>query len=569
MRTSRVRKGRQELNVNTKDTIAQIVKDALAGAAGEGIMAAAEAPPVKIEYPKEERFGDYATPFAMEAARVFRKSPFEIGTAIAKHIEKSSLVERVDVVKPGFINIFLSARYLCDVLQTVLAEKDSYGRNSRQAPRRINIEFVSANPTGPLNIVSARAAAIGDTLANLLEAAGDRVDREFYVNDFGNQVLLLGQSVLCRYREISGETVSFPVDGYHGAYVRDIAAHIRENFNAQVEALPSDDEKAGFMAVKAIEYNVSGQRHDLARFNVNFTTWFSERGLHESGAVAHTRDEMKARGLLYEEAGKTVFRSTDFGDDKDRVVVRDDGRPTYMLADIAYHRDKIARGYDLVIDIWGPDHHGYIARMAGAMKAFGYGEDAFRVLIAQQVNLVMEGELVKMSKRLGKFSTMSELLDEIGVDVARYFFIMRSIDSHLDFDLALAKKQSSENPVFYLQYAHARICSIFREAQKRDLGYEPSERDGAHYDNPEALALLKLLARFPEEIADAANACEPHRVTNYLLRLAQGYHRFYTEHRVLADDAVQRNSYMALCDGVRIVLKNGLGLLGVSAPERM
>jgi arginyl-tRNA synthetase len=565
----RARWNRQELNVNTKDTIAQIVRDALAGAAGEGIIGVGEAPPVKIDYPKEEKFGDYATPFAMEAARVFRKSPLDIGTAIAKHIKKSALVERVDVVKPGFINIFLSARYLCDVLKTVLDEKDAYGRNGKQFPRRINIEFVSANPTGPLNIVSARAAAIGDTLANLLEAAGDSVDREFYVNDFGNQVQLLGQSVLSRYKELAGETVTIPEEGYHGAYVKDIAIYIKENFSSQVDALPTDERKADFMAVMAIEYNVSGQRRDLARFNVNYTTWFSERGLHESGAVTRTREEMETRGLLYAEEGKTLFRSTDFGDDKDRVVVRDDGRPTYILADITYHRDKIARGYDLIIDIWGPDHHGYIARMAGAMKAFGYGEDAFRVLIAQQVNLVMEGELVKMSKRLGKFSTMSELLDEIGVDVARYFFIMRSIDSHLDFDLALAKKQSSENPVFYLQYAHARICSIFREAEKRGFSYEPSSMDGAQYDNPEALALLKLLARFPEEIADAANVCEPHRVTNYLLRLAQGYHKFYTEHHVLVDDATQRNSYMALCDGVRIVLKNGLGLLGVSAPERM
>ncbi|TAL30717.1 MAG: arginine--tRNA ligase [Spirochaetes bacterium] len=555
--------------MNTKDMIEGIVREALACAEKDGAISSGDTPPIKIEYPKEEKFGDYATPFAMEAARVFRRSPFEIGSVIARYMQGSDMLERVDVVKPGFINIFLSSAYLYGVLKTVLSARDDYGRNRKEKPRRVNIEFVSANPTGPLNIVSARAAAIGDTLANLLEAAGDNVEKEFYVNDFGNQVDLLGLSVLCRYRELAGETVNFPEDGYHGAYVKDIAAYIKDNLAQDVDRLSGEAQKIDFMARKAIELNVSGQKRDLARFNVNFDAWFSERSLHEAGEVPRTKEEMEARGLLYTEEGKCVFRSTDFGDDKDRVVVRDDGRPTYLLADITYHRDKIRRGYDLIIDIWGPDHHGYIARMAGAMKAFGYGEGSFKVLIAQQVNLVMEGELVKMSKRLGKFSTMSELLDEIGVDVARYFFVMRSTDSHLDFDLALAKKQSSENPVFYLQYAHARICSIFREAEKRGLGYAPESMEGDQLKNPEAVALLKLLARFPEEIADAANTCEPHRITNHLLRLAQGYHRFYTEHRVLADDPVQRNSFLALCDGVRIVLKNGLHLLGVTAPERM
>ena len=323
------------------------------------------------------------------------------------------------------------------------------------------------------------------------------------------------------------------------------------------------------MAGKAIEYNIEGQKRDLERFNVVFDNWFHEKGLHEAGDVERALEYLNDQKVIYESEGKKFFSSTDYGDDKDRVVVRDDGRPTYLLADITYHKNKVDRRYDLILDIWGPDHHGYIARLSGAMQCMGYGSDRFRVLIAQQVNLVMEGEIVKMSKRLGNFSTMAELIDEIGVDVARYFFVMRSMDSHLDFDLALAKKQSSENPVFYLQYAHARICSIFREAESRGITYKPSEADKDHLQNPEAVNLLKLLAKFPEEIHDAAVSFEPHRIANFLLRLAQGYHRFYTEHRVLSEEKGRTPAYLSLCDAVRIVLRNGLRLLGVSSPERM
>lgn len=552
-----------------KNEIVKLFENAIEEAAREGRIPDGQRPQVKIEYPKEERFGDYSSPFALEAARVFRRSPLEIGGIIASYMERSDMVERAEVAKPGFVNLFLSPEYLYRIMNAIVEERDSYGRNSKGSPRRVNIEFVSANPTGPLNIVSARAAAIGDTLAKLLEASGDEVDREFYVNDYGNQVELLGLSVLCRYRELLGQSVEFPENGYHGEYVKDIALYIKERFGSEIENIRGEDALIDFMAKKAIEYNLEGQRRDLQRFNVVYQKWFHERPLHESGKVEETLRWLESQGFVYDEDGKKVFRSTDFGDDKDRVLLRDDGRPTYLLADIAYHRDKIDRGYELIIDIWGPDHHGYIGRMAGAMKAMGYGGDRFCVLIAQQVNLVMGGEMVKMSKRLGTFSTMSELLDEIGTDAARYFFIMRSIESHLDFDLALAKRQSSENPVFYLQYAHARICSIFREAEKRNLPYDRRLSQISFLENPEATVLLKLLARFPEEVSDAASALEPHRITNYLLRLAQSYHRFYTEHRVLSDEAPRRSTYMTLCDAVRIVLKNGLGLLGVSAPERM
>ncbi len=551
-----------------KEELSLIIKGAIESAARDGLLALGSVQAVKVEYPKDDRFGDYSTPFALESARVLRKSPLEIGEILKKYIEQSPSIEKVDVVKPGFINIFISLDHLISNLKKIVRERDGYGKNSRENPRYVNIEFVSANPTGPMNIVSARAAAVGDTLANLMEANGDRVEREFYVNDYGNQVRLLGLSVLCRLKELRGEAVEFPEEGYRGEYVKDITKTIADKYSKELESFSGEEEMVEFLSRKAVEHNVAGQREDLELFNVHFDRWFSERTIHEKGEVRNALAFLEQRGAVFNEEGKKVFRSTDHGDDKDRVLVRDDGRPTYFLADIAYHKNKIDRGYDTIIDIWGPDHHGYIARLSGAVKSTGYKGD-FRVLIAQQVNLVREGEIVKMSKRLGKFSTMRELIDEIGVDVSRYFFVMRSMESHLDFDLVLAKRASSENPVFYLQYAHARICSIFREAEVRGIACASEDVRRDRFDNPESSALLKLLAKFPEEISDAAMTCEPHRIATYLMRLAQAYHRFYTEHRVLSDDAENTAAYLTLCDAVRIVLKNGLALMGVSAPERM
>lgn len=552
-----------------KDRIKEIIENSLKSALQDGKMDGGSFPPVKVEYPREEKFGDYSTPIALESARIIRRSPIDIGNILKDYIEESDLIEKIEVVKPGFINIFLSLEFLFHNMMTIIEQRGNYGKSKKEYSKRINIEFVSANPTGPLNIVSARAAAIGDTLANLLIASGDSVEREFYINDYGNQFYLLGKSVLLRYKELSGESVVFPEDGYHGEYIKDIAKYLKENYYEKIESYDNLDALIQFIAMKAVEFNVKGQRGDLERFNIKFDRWFSERTLHDDNKVEKTLRYLESIDVIYVEDGKKIFRSTDFGDDKDRVVVRDDGRATYFLADIAYHMDKIDRGYDLLIDIWGPDHHGYISRLAGAMKAVRFESDRFRVLIAQQVNLMMNGEVTRMSKRQGKFSTMSELIDEIGVDVARYFFIMRSMDSHLDFDLVIAKRQSSENPVFYLQYAHARICSIFREATKRGVEYLPSESRIDFLDYSRVIALLKYLAKFPEEVSDAAYNFEPHRMAVYLLKLAKLYHKFYTEHRILSDEVEKSITYLSLCDCVRIVLKNGLQLLGITAPERM
>lgn len=526
-------------------------------------------PEIKIEYPKEAKFGDYSTPFALESARLIKKSPMETGEILKKYIKYNDIVGDVDVVKPGFINIFISFKHLFSGIIKARKEDANFGKRVKATPLHYNIEFVSANPTGPLNVVSARAAAIGDTIANLLEANGDSADREFYVNDYGNQVNLLGLSVIERIKEIRGEDFSFPDDGYHGEYIKEIAAWINENHRSELDSIKNSSEAIEFAARKAIEHNVKSQKKDLEDFHVVFKKWFHESTLHKSGDVLKTFSLLESKNFIYEEDGKKVFKSTGFGDDKDRVVIRDDGRPTYLLADIAYHNNKLERGYDRVIDIWGPDHHGYIARLSGAVEALGYGKEKFKVLIAQQVNLIMEGEAVKMSKRLGNFSTMRELIDEVGVDVSRYFFIMRSMDSHLDFDLNLAKKSSSENPVFYLQYAHARICSIFREAEKRGIVYNPDTVSPELLNTPLAITLMKQIVKFPEEIADAAENFEPHRIASFLIKIAQSYHRFYTEQRILGDDIDTTQTYLVLSDTARIVIRNGLKILGVSAPEEM
>lgn len=556
--------------MNIKDKIYIIIKHSIEKAVADGRLPEAEYPEIKVEYPRESKFGDYSTPIALESAKLIKRSPMEIGEILKSYISgHKELIGEVELAKPGFINIFTSLEFLINNMIEVNHLKEKYGKQIKENPLKYNIEFVSANPTGPMNVVSARAAALGDTISNLIETNGDMVDREFYVNDFGNQVNLLGNSVLARIKEIKGENFIFPEEGYHGEYIKDIAKWIIDNHSSEFNNLKDDESKAAYAADKAVEFNVSGQRKDLEDFNVNFKTWFRESTLHRRGEVVKALERLEKNNHIYIEDGKKVFRSTQFGDDKDRVVVRDDGRPTYLMADIAYHYDKLERGYDQLIDIWGPDHHGYIARLSGAVQALSSKKNVFRVLISQQVNLIMEGETVKMSKRLGNFSTMRELIEEVGVDVSRFFFIMRSMDSHLDFDLALAKKNSSENPVFYLQYAHARICSIFKEAEKRGITLAAENADLETLNNNESVIILKLLAKYPEEISDAAATFEPHKISTFLLRLAQSYHRFYAEQRVLSDDEVKTQTNLALCNAVRITIKNGLHILGVSAPESM
>ena len=573
---------------------------------------------IPIEYARDEQFGDYACTVAMDKrvrescalARPEFKNPKVFASAIGEQLESCGLFERVEVAGPGFLNLTLAANVLSETLAEARLARDHYGESQVARPRRILFEFVSANPTGPLNVVSARAAALGDSCSNLLSAVGENVHREFYVNDFGNQVDLLGHSVLLRYFERcgvplkfaekdgdsyqypSGPGLPFPAGGYHGEYLMRAVDAIVQNRaedlpsaarleQARLDAASGDasdpyvqpgplSEVASTLGRAATDYFLDTQKADLARFRVEFDEFFRESTLHDSGAVMAASQKLK--DSVFEEAGRLLFRSTAFGDDKDRVIVREDGRPTYLLADIAYHESKISRGYTHIYNIWGPDHHGYIARLAGAMQALGFPADQFRVLIAQQVNLLDGGQQVRMSKRAGRVITMSELLDEIPTDVVRYFFVMRSFESHLDFDLSEARDTSEKNPYYYVAYAHARIRSIFSRASER--GLLPAEPESAVSKlelTPERRRLLWLVARFPEEVYDAARSLEPHRLVNYLYALATALSRFYgpRENRIIEQDGPTAGALLAILEGVALCLKNGLALLGMEAPERM
>ncbi|MDV6236922.1 arginine--tRNA ligase [Leptospira ellisii] len=547
---------------------------------------------IKIEYSRDEKFGDYSTSFALENSKILKKNPLQVADELAAVLRKRvDLFETVDFTPPGFVNFRISSAFLLRFIESSILSGNYFPQAEKTL--RINLEFVSANPTGPLNIVSARAAANGDAMASLLKAIGHNVDKEFYINDYGNQVFLLGVSTLVRIRELKGESYSqqetddstpmetvlekniLPAEGYRGEYIKDIASDLLKDpvRSLKIESLLNEKkyrELAELCSVWTVENNLIWQRKDLDSFGVEFDNYFSERTLHEADKVLSVMNDLEKSGKIFVEDGKKVFRSTEYGDDKDRVVVRDDGRPTYLLADIAYHKNKIERGYDRIYDIWGPDHHGYIARLAGAVQSIGYPKENFKVIIAQQVNLLESGQKVKMSKRAGSFQTMSDLigfLGKHGKDVGRYFFVMRSLDAPLDFDLDLAKDESDKNPVFYLQYAHARICSIFRE-----VGGETSEEAAATLEmSDERKRLLFWIARFSEEIFDSANAMEPHRVTNYLQSFAKAFTAFYLgKNNRLKDASVETKLGLArICLAAKNVLSEGLGLIGVSAPERM
>ncbi len=596
-------------------------------------------PPVRIEYARDEKFGDYACTIAMD--RAFRdvyaalkpefKNPRNFAEAIVRALQSDpaapAFFEEIDIAGAGFINLKLAPAALFEEARAALANRAVYGESKRAAPRKIIFEFVSANPTGPLNVVSARAAALGDSCCNLLTACGDEVYREFYVNDYGNQVNLLGLSCLLRALELAGCTLKFsqkrsaeadaaaahedeaetysypdgpglrfPAGGYHGEYIINAvraaiaddpalqpAAGLIEELRARsrAEDLAEDFLSANGYADQAETFGravmqrfIASQRADLERFRVRFDNFYSERSLHESGAVLAAAEALGEHVFALE--GKRLFRSTEYGDDKDRVIVRADGRPTYLLADIAYHKTKLDRGFDQILNIWGPDHHGYIKRLAGAVQALGANPEQFRVLIAQQVNLLDRGEEVKMSKRAGKLTPMSAILDEIPVDVSRYFFVMRSFDAHLDYDLSEARDTSEKNPYYYAAYAHARIRSIFRKAAERGLvsaDADPGKwaaADGAAL-TPERRRLLALAARFPEEVADAASALEPHRLITFLYELASALSRFYgpRENRVIEQSPETAAILLAILDAVSVCLKNGLRLLGMEAPESM
>jgi arginyl-tRNA synthetase len=560
--------------VKMKDVSAllkDLLKDAVLEVAREKGLSPTEIPEVLLERPRHEGQGDWATNIAMLMAKPLGTRPRELAGELVSRIGKDPHLEKVEVAGPGFINFFVTNLWVRDVLCAAVKERENYGRSTLGKGKKVQVEFVSANPTGPLHVGHGRGAAVGDMTAGLLEYAGWEVEREYYINDAGLQMNLLGQSTQARYFEILGasEKAPFPENGYKGDYIYDLAKEVIERDGKKHLDVPLEESFPVFQA-HAANTILDGIREDLALFGVNFDVWFSEKSLYEKGLVESALAFLKERGHAYEKDGALWFRTTAFGDDKDRVLVRSNGVTTYFASDVAYHKEKFDRGFDLVIDVWGADHHGYVPRMKAAVEALGRDREALQILLIQFVNLLRGGHQVSMSTRSGEFVTLKEVLDEVGVDAARFFFAMRRCDSHLDFDLELAKKASTDNPVFYVQYAHARIESIMREAASRKIDIpDPATVNIDLLVEPEEKALAKRIARFPEEVEKAASELAAHRIAFFAYDLASDFHAFYNAHRVLGvEDAVSK-ARLCLVEATRVALTNALGILRVKAPERM
>ena len=562
-------KGGILLNIieETQSALRQGVAAACAQAMAAGTLPEAALPDFVIETPKDEKNGDFSTNLAMQLTRILRQNPRKIAEAIVGGIDLPGLVERVEIAGPGFINFYLVPGWLNRVLPAIQEEDADYGKSNAGGGERVQVEFVSANPTGLLHMGNARGGALGDTLAAVLNEAGYVCDKEYYINDAGNQVENLGKSVEARYFELLGrDDYQIPEDGYHGKDIIATAQRLLDEKGESLVDLP-EAERRELMKNYALKEKVAGIRGSLENFGVVFDNWFSEQSLHDAGSVHEVVDILREKGVVYEKDGAQWLRATDWGEEKDEVLVRSNGTPTYFAADIAYHRDKFERGYKRLINIWGADHHGHVARLKGAMTALGYDDDDITVILMQLVRLYRGGEIVKMSKRSGKYVTLDELIEEVGKEAARFFFIMRSPDSALDFDLDLAKAESSDNPVYYVQYAHARICSILSVAG----GETPkaADVDLSLLTEENERVLIRKLAEWPQEVADAARELAPYHLAYYAKELANAFHSFYNSCKVLTDDAALRDARLALVDCTRITLRNVLTLLGLSAPERM
>jgi len=529
-----------------------------------------------VEIPKRADHGDYATNAALVLASRFGRKPMELAQLVAERLQDpQGYIREAQIAPPGFINIFLNRKRVMEVLAQVLQEGRAYGRSQAGANTRVLVEFVSANPTGPLHIGHGRGAALGDVLSNVMEAAGFQVSREYYVNDVGRQMEILGRSLFLRYLEETGRKIEFPEDHYRGDYMVELAREFRAAhgddwaLKDEAQALPTFTQ---FASKRILE----GIKKDLEDFRVGYDRWFHESELHSQGKVSDYLEGLKAKGLVYEQDGALWFKSSAFGDEKDRVVVRRDGRTTYLASDIAYHADKLDRGFERLIDIWGADHHGYVPRMKGVIEALGRDPACLDVILVQMVSLVRDGVPVAMSTRAGEFTTLRQVMEEVGVDAARYIFLSRTPDSHLDFDLELAKRQEKENPVYYVQYAHARICSILREAGERGIKLPSAqEADWRLLELPEEWELVKQMVGYPDVVKEAALSLEPHRITYFLDSLASDFHSYYNlgwidpRARVICAEPELTKARLVLVNAIRQILSNALELLGVSAPEQM
>ncbi|KUP35159.1 arginine--tRNA ligase [Bacillus halotolerans] len=549
-----------------KDVLKEEIKAAVLKA---GLAEESQIPNVILETPKDKTHGDYSTNMAMQLARIAKKAPRLIAEEIVASFDKGKAsIEKLDIAGPGFINFYMNNQYLTKLIPSVLEAGDAYGETNIGNGERVQVEFVSANPTGDLHLGHARGAAVGDSLCNVLAKAGYDVSREYYINDAGNQINNLALSVEVRYFEALGLEKPMPEDGYRGEDIISIGKRLAEEYGDRF-VNEEESERLAFFREYGLKYELEKLRVDLENFRVPFDVWYSETSLYQNGKIDKALDALREKGHVYEEDGATWFRSTTFGDDKDRVLIKKDGTYTYLLPDIAYHKDKLDRGFDKLVNVWGADHHGYIPRMKAAIEALGYEKGTLEVEIIQLVHLYKNGEKMKMSKRTGKAVTMRDLIDEVGLDAVRYFFAMRSADTHMDFDLDLAVSTSNENPVYYAQYAHARICSMLRQGEEQglkpaaDLDFSPIQSE-KEYD------LLKTIGGFPEAVAEAAEKRIPHRVTNYIYDLASALHSFYNAEKVIDPENEEKSrARLALMKATQITLNNALQLIGVSAPEKM
>lgn len=528
-----------------------------------------EIPEVVLETPKDKAHGDYATNMAMQLARVAKKAPRMIADDLVANFDKSKAsIEKIEIAGPGFINFYMNNSYLTELIPTILKEGEAYGQTDTGKGEKIQVEFVSANPTGNLHLGHARGAAVGDSLCNILDKAGYKVSREYYINDAGNQIHNLALSVEARYLQAIGQEKDMPEDGYLGQDVIEIGQDLAKEHGEKLLEM-EEKERYNFFRNYGRDFELAKIKKDLKEFRVEFNEWFSETSLYETGKIDETLTVLKDKGEIYEKDDATWFESTKYGDDKDRVLIKNDGTYTYLTPDIAYHQDKLRRGFDKLINIWGADHHGYIPRMKAAIQALGYEDGTLEVEIIQMVNLYQNGEKVKMSKRTGKAVTLRDLMEEVGLDATRYFFAMRSADTHLDFDMDLAVSQSNENPVYYAQYAHARICSMLRQGEELGFSYE-GDLDLSYINAEKEIDLLKKVGEFPLAVAESAEKRVPHRVTNYIFELASALHSFYNAEKVINEGEKEKTaSKLALVKSVQITLKNALSLIGVSAPEKM
>ncbi|MBE7029342.1 MAG: arginine--tRNA ligase [Ruminococcaceae bacterium] len=555
-----------------KDSLREVILNAYKTACEKGKLEEAEVSFIEIDNTKEKKFGDFATNFSLKMSKQLGKNPREVATILAEEMGNSDLIDKLEVAGPGFINFFLNNNWLYKNVEYILKNKENFGKVTVGNGKKVMVEYISANPTGPMHIGNARGGALGDSLANLLSFAGFSASKEFYVNDYGNQIEKFAVSLNARFiQKIYGEdAIEFPEDAYHGQDIIDNVNDFIEKFGSEDYINMPEEERKKHLVKFALNKNIEKLKNDTKMYGITYDKWFFESELHESGAVKKVIEELTENGYTYEKDDAVWFKATEFGSEKDVVLIRGNNIPTYFAADIAYHKNKIERGYETLIDIWGADHHGHVARMQGALTALGLGGEKLNVILMQLVRLMKNGEVYKVSKRSGKAVTLTDLLEDIGTDAARFFFNLRQANTHFDFDMDLAVSKTNENPVFYVQYAHARIESILSILKEEGINIDEDNFSNLSLlKDKEELELIEKISCFPQEIEDAALSFDPSKITKYVVGVASLFHTFYNAKRVKVEDENLMKARIMLIKAVKVTIKNALDVLGISAPERM